>query len=670
MSLIHGFHHFPAIQILLRIIISIREHHRCHRNSLLLQQITNRRRMSGAQDVVMMETVTTTDEVEMDVQQELHQEERNKTLAPATLSKSWSVASAHVPTYTGGKVTHCHSNGLHTPNGETVEFLLLPVAGDLALVDAHRGIKIRTLRQGVDGIVVDDEDEDDGIDADAITSYALSGNDEVLLTVSQNHLIRQYNLMGASSWNESKPAPIEKTWGRTGHALPVTHMEFHKSNVFVATGSVDGTVRIWDVRGGYVTHVFRPMQGVDSGGMHAISSISWKQDATQLVLAIGREDGSIVIHDLREDDNVIVLRDHVSAVTCMEWSLRDEQQDVFVSAGRDAVLNTWQIVKVAKKKKKSRKKKRQEDEGGARFTYQRVHTLPIYEQVEGMAILHSSRDSDLLVVTAGSKGVVRLWKATMVSTGISGFQLVTEQSASEAFGSDRGGYMGLSYNPHVYKEEDDSVPIARDQLIVPDAEHNLSFLHISDMEHPSVALDRTIVGHNDEILDLAVIPNGGDSAGAATRIAVATNSAQVRLFELGTFSCDVLDGHSATVLCVDVSPCGRFLATCGKDKTMRLWHLASQTCVAIATGHTEAVGAAALSRKSGRYEVGGKAATNGGGAFAVTASKDRTLKRWNLPGTAELDACASSKQSEIALRAFASVRAHEKVRHYTVVGIL
>jgi U3 small nucleolar RNA-associated protein 13 len=511
----------------------------------------------------------------------------------------------------------------------------------------------------MDGARVDDHDEDDdGLDADAITCFALSGNDELLITVSRNHLLRQYT-MNTSSWPESKPAPVEKMWGRTGHSLPVTHMEFHPSNVFLATGSVDGTVRVWDVRGGYVTHVFRPVQG-DTGGMHAVSALTWRKDVAQLVIAIGRDDGSICIHDLREEKNVIVLRDHVSAVTCLEWST--QMEDIFVSSGRDAVLNTWQVVKVSPSKKK---KKGGE---GTKTMYQRVHTLPIYEQVEGMAILHSS-DTNLLVATAGSKGVVRLWSADYSPTSISGFKCAAEQSALQAFGADRGGYMGLRYNPRARadsSEGHESIPTGREQLIVPDAEHNLSFLTLSsDKQRPSLAHDRTIVGHNDEILDLKVIPrhdatNESDSE-AVTRIAVATNSAQVRLFELGTFSCEVLDGHTATVLCVDVSPCGRYLATCGKDKTMRIWHLGSQRCVAVATGHTEAIGAAALSRKVGKYEVVGKAATNGGGSFAVTASKDRTLKRWNLPGAAELDEHSSAEQSEIALRAFSSVRAHEKV---------
>ena len=125
-----------------------------------------------------------------------------------------------------------------------------------------------------------------------------------------------------------------------------------------------------------------------------------------------------------------------------------------------------------------------------------------------MAIVNSD-ESSLLVATAGSKGIVRLWKATVSSTSVSGFESVAQQSISEAFGSERGGYMGLSYNrQHVLQSDEDKGILTRqDQLIVPDAEHNLSFLHISDKEKPLLTLDRTIVGHNDEILDLVVIPN-------------------------------------------------------------------------------------------------------------------------------------------------------------------
>jgi len=63
---------------------------------------------------------------------------------------------------------------------------------------------------------------------------------------------------------------------------------------------------------------------------------------------------------------------------------------------------------------------------------------------------------------------------------------------------------------------------------------------------------------------------------------------------------------------------------------------------------------------AGRYDVRGKAATNGGGSFAVTVSLDRTLKRWNLPGVASLEECVQEGAEEIALHAFISARAHEK----------
>ena len=64
------------------------------------------------------------------------------------------------------------------------------------------------------------------------------------------------------------------------------------------------------------------------------------------------------------------------------------------------------------------------------------------------------------------------------------------------------GLHGLRYNAHVCAdpEGDESISIGCEQLIVPDAKQNLSFLTISfDKQLLSLALDRTIVGRNDEI---------------------------------------------------------------------------------------------------------------------------------------------------------------------------
>jgi U3 small nucleolar RNA-associated protein 13 len=598
-------------------------------------------------------------------------EQKLKILPAGLLSKSWSVASAHVPTFTGGKVTPSffvekekdENEASHTTHSEHKPFLLLPVHGDVAVVDAEKGVKWGTVRMGVDknhgsALVVAsneedvDDDDDDGVDHDDITSYALDHRNHSIVTCSRNNLLRQY----AVSYNESvggEPQPcstkLVHTWGRSGHTLPVTQLAFHLSNVFLATGSVDGTVRIWDVRGRYVTHVFRPLSGGEGGGSGRLSvtSVAWKPKIDELVVAIGRDDGSMVIHDLRDKDNldhVVILRDHVSAVTCMNWW----GEEFFVSTGRDAILNLWRVVeennvddKHSKKDKKTKKKAKGIYDAvmGHRPTivYRRIQTIPVYEQVEGMVLLPSSPDQ-LGIVTAGSKGTLRVWSARVTPGHTPQLKQTLEQPASQVFGEGRGGYLGLALNHSAIAEQ------SMDELLIAvDAEHNLSFVD------SKLSLNRTIIGHNDEILDLKIIPNQHSAV-------VATNSPQVRVFDLENFSCSVLDGHTATVLCVDASPCGRYLASCGKDKTLRLWKADTHECVGIATGHTEPIGACGLSRKLGKYEVGGKAARNGGGAFCVTASIDRTLKRWNLLGPDEWD----SDKPPVELVAATSIRGHEK----------
>jgi len=504
----------------------------------------------------------------------------------------------------------------------------------------------------------DADDDDDGVDHDDITSYALDHRNQTVITCSRNNLIRQYDVN--KQQQQHQRVQLVHTWGRSGHTLPVTNMAFHRSNVFLATGSIDGTVRIWDVRGRYVTHVYRPFASEHGGGSGRLSvtAVAWKPVLEELIVAIARDDGSIAVHDLRDKDNmdrVVILRDHDSAVTSMDWWFGNNEE-FFVSTGRDAILNLWRIVqqndddkdhgndKEERKKRKKKKKKASATILAKKpsMIYRRIQTIPVYEQVEGMVLLPSDghHPNQLQIVTAGSKGVLRLWKAHVVPGHTPQLKQVLEQPSSQTFGAARGGYLGLVLNHKAVAEQ------SKDEvLIAVDAEHNLSFVD------SKLSLNRTIVGHNDEILDLKIIPH-------STSIVVATNSPQVRVFDLENFSCSVLDGHSATVLCVDASPCGRYLASCGKDKTLRLWKADTLQCLAVATGHTEPIGACGMSQKVGKYEVGGKAARNGGGAFCVTASIDRTLKRWNLLGPEEWNIATDA--GPVELEVATSVRGHEK----------
>jgi WD40 repeat protein len=293
-------------------------------------------------------------------------------------------------------------------------FLLAPVHGDVAIVDMSRGIQLTTIRRQVDSGSSTNKakDIDEGMmDTDDITAFAMSSNNQLVLTCSKNGMIRQYSIHVSHTTDHDDDdddndnghplrqqqqhvnASIElvKEWGKSGHTLPCTSIRIHPSDVFMATGSVDGTCRIWDTRGCYVTHVFRPVvstrknsaplstttssSSINVGGLQAATIVEWLPHLTQLVVAIGRDDGTITIHNLRGsrtnihetnynnttkanrkntkrknvsssktmdvDDSahvVIILRDHMSPVISIGW---DPTTSLLISAGRDAVLHMY-----------------------------------------------------------------------------------------------------------------------------------------------------------------------------------------------------------------------------------------------------------------------------------------------------------------------------------------
>jgi hypothetical protein len=66
---------------------------------------------------------------------------------------------------------------------------------------------------------------------------------------------------------------------------------------------------------------------------------------------------------------------------------------------------------------------------------------------------------------------------------------------------------------------------------------------------------RLLIGSQGEILDMALIPQVDGNNSSGFKLALITNSPQVRIID-ETFSCAVLEGHRDIVLCVDATPDG------------------------------------------------------------------------------------------------------------------
>jgi len=231
------------------------------------------------------------------------------------------------------------------------------------------------------------------------------------------------------------------------------------------------------------------------------------------------------------------------------------------------------------------------------------------------------------------------------------------------------------------------------------ADQNILFHSLSD-----ASLQRQFIGFNDEIVDAAFLTtspislplnpkNGGlDRArGPDDRLAVATNSSLIRIYETSGLDARLLEGHNDVVLCLDRSNDGTVLISGSKDCTARVWapisvplsvqalagsRAANQIgdhndslpltanlptgsnnwqCVAICDGHAESVGAVAMARQTQNTlgenvpvpdDVDDHENLWGGRLkFAFTGSQDRTIRMWDLSGVSAVVKAPPSDRS-------------------------
>ncbi|CAD5217500.1 unnamed protein product [Bursaphelenchus xylophilus] len=245
---------------------------------------------------------------------------------------------------------------------------------------------------------------------------------------------------------------------------------------------------------------------------------------------------------------------------------------------------------------------------------QASNLLPLFEPIES-AVYVKKIDT---LLTIGTEGILKFWHPTKAVLQAQ-YRITTKSLES------------ILYNKK------------RNQLLMASEDQNLLFFDLETKK-----LVKTLSGSNDEILDVKYVSR------ETNLIAVATNSPQLRLYDLGDFNCTLAEGHTDTIMSVDApSWDSNLLASASKGNSTIIWKVRSKEDakenkkpriekIASATGHTNSV-------------TGVRFSSHKNNAFCVTVSNDSTLKLWALKGI-----FGKKKESIVKLTADSTIVAHQK----------
>ena len=138
---------------------------------------------------------------------------------------------------------------------------------------------------------------------------------------------------GALCLHEARESHFTTTTYFMGHTASIEDINWSPAEASVfATASADGCVRIYDTRSQNAV-LEKQIAQTD------INVLSWNKAAPNL-LASGLEDGSFVVHDMRNwKDPMVSFSWHKSAITSVEW--HPTEASVLAVAGDDDHITLW-----------------------------------------------------------------------------------------------------------------------------------------------------------------------------------------------------------------------------------------------------------------------------------------------------------------------------------------
>lgn len=362
-----------------------------------------------------------------------------------------------------------------------------------------------------------------------------------------------------------------KTW--RAHNAPIVSMAFDSTGKLLITGSADHTAKVWDVTKGYCTHNFKHSFGV-------VDLVAFTKSNNLLYAITCCDDHIIHVWDLyasKENQLIAELKGHLNSVT----SLCICSDNLLLSSSRDKTVILWDLTSGTQLK-----------------------TFVVYEAIECIQMipksfypglgLHKKRD-DLYVALSGERGLVHI---SRIRASVEGAKrvyqydnLIDSKNDSELTFFKREMESSKVHNNSYYASlfTLKSLLLSEEQSSIIGVTNSNNF-KVYSIQDCDLNYSHTVIGNNDEIVDLCYV---GDS----NHLAVATNSYELRLLSIPTFSSNLLYGHRDTILSIKASVDGRFILTASKDKTVRLWHVPTRMCLVSCEGHFQDVSCCDLSQR-------------------------------------------------------------------------
>ncbi|KAK8752628.1 hypothetical protein OTU49_006571 [Cherax quadricarinatus] len=420
---------------------------------------------------------------------------------------------------------------------------------------------------------------------DQVTSIALSPDNSSVVVALKSTTLQQYH------WPSLE---LIRSF-RSYHRGPVTVMNWDTTSTLLISGAADSSVRIWDLHQKYCTHSLKGASGV-------FGAVIFDRELTKRPRVYGAAANTIHVWTLQagssQHDNS--LEGHHSAVTSLEIT---QDNAHLVSCGLDRVIIVWELATMVSKK-----------------------VVPVFESISGFVLQPpgtvfpgaKAGDGHIYALVVGDKGIPAVWQ---VDAG----REVWKASAPVLTPPDKVGVTLINQVTH---------SPSLDSIIMTTYDHSVIFAKTSSLD-----IWKQLAGYNDQILD-AIFVGAGES-----HLVVATNSIQLRIYNCQSFSCHLIQGHTALVLALCRHPTQpQIFASSSHDNSALVWRLkddGTAVCIASAVGHTLSVGCVGLAE-----------------GFMVTASQDMCIKKWTLDK--EIKATDTSISHVSVLSSTHTEKAHDK----------